>query len=363
MRDTGIGIAAGKYGQLFDKFSQLDASINRRYGGTGLGLAISKQLAELMGGQSGVTSEEGKGSEFWFTARLCKQTPVEHPQAPANPATHELQKLLAGRKMRVLVAEDNITNQQVTLGILKRLGLRADAVANGAEVLKALATLPYDLVFMDLQMPVMDGIEATRQIRQRQAPSLNPDLPIIAVTAYAMTGDRERCLTAGMNDYVAKPVSPQALADVLCQWLPLDAEAASQPTSASPPVLAVGSAREPAPRVFDQPGFMARMLGDETLAHEILICFLQNLPRQLDTLSDALHAGDASAIASTAHSLKGAAANISAEALRTVADTLEQAARAEDLPSAKAHLAALETQCVRLREIISRVIENRREGG
>jgi len=375
--DTGIGIPADKIGLLFDKFNQLDASNTRQYGGTGLGLAISRQLAELMGGEAGVSSEEGKGSEFWFTVRLGKQAAGAHAEsippvdlsdvrvlivddnstnreilttrlvswgmrpleaqdgpealqtlfqalddndpfriamidmqmpgmdgdvlgriihadkrlsdtrmvmlvpigmhgdarrfqeigfasyatkpiryqelkailflvlmdpdeAAPQPITtrhsaHEMLNLFAGCKARILLAEDNIINQQITLGILKKLGLRADAVANGAEAISALATLPYDLVLMDVRMPEMDGFEATMRIRNDEMKkkeiekyaSLSP-IPIIAVTAHALQGDRERCLDAGMNDYITKPVSPKALAGVLNKWLPKGIASISQ---------------------------------------------------------------------------------------------------------------------------------------
>ena len=232
VRDTGIGIPADRLGRLFNKFSQVDASTTRQYGGTGLGLAISKQLAGLMGGEAGASSLEGKGSEFWFTARLGQPTgeaPAEsRPAAPRRDAralvdddhaTH-CGKLhpFADRKARVLVAEDNITNQQVAVGILTRLGLRAEVAANGAEALKALETLPYDLVLMDVQMPEMDGLEATRQIRAPQSRVLNRRVPIIALTAHAMQGDRERCLAAGMDDHLAKPVGTAALLAALEKW-------------------------------------------------------------------------------------------------------------------------------------------------
>jgi CheY-like chemotaxis protein len=127
--------------------------------------------------------------------------------------------------VRILLAEDNITNQQVAVGILKKLGLRADAVANGAEAVKALEALPYDLVLMDVQMPEMNGLEATRHIRNPQSAVRNHQIPIIAMTAGAMQGDREKCLEAGMNDYVSKPISPQALAEALDKWLPREAAA------------------------------------------------------------------------------------------------------------------------------------------
>ncbi len=225
VRDTGIGIAEDKLGLLFDKFSQVEASTTRRYGGSGLGLAISKQLTELMGGEVGVTSIADKGSEFWFTARLGTQPERAQvgPMPPPNsrrPTPGEMRNKFAGRAGRILVAEDNATNQLVAIGMLKQLGLRADAVANGKEVIRALETIPYDLVFMDVQMPEMDGLSATLQIRDPGSNVHNHQLPIIAMTARAMQGDREECLRTGMNDYIAKPLAPAALAQVLELWLP-----------------------------------------------------------------------------------------------------------------------------------------------
>jgi len=221
VRDTGIGIQADKLGQLFDKFSQVDTSMTRRYGGAGLGLAIAKQLAVLMGGDIGVTSEVDKGSEFWFTVRLSKQTrSLQQRSTTTRSAAHELLNLLADRHAHILVAEDNLTNQQVALSILKHLGLQADAVANGADALRVLDSQTYDLILMDVQMPVMDGMEATRQIRLAELAAGKPRLPIIAMTANAMRGDRDKCLEAGMNDYLSKPVSPQMFATVLDKWLP-----------------------------------------------------------------------------------------------------------------------------------------------
>jgi PAS domain S-box-containing protein len=217
VRDTGIGIPPDKLGLLFNQFTQADTSTTREYGGSGLGLAISKQLVELMGGEIGVESEEGKGSEFWFTLPL--KILSERRVITPRKTDAEITSLAFDSTKRILLVEDNIVNQKVALGILKKLGLKADTAANGLEALQALESEPYDLVLMDVQMPQMDGFEATQHIRDAQSKVLDHEIPIIAMTANAMQEDRERCLQAGMNDYVAKPVQAQVLAHVLVRWL------------------------------------------------------------------------------------------------------------------------------------------------
>ncbi len=226
--DTGIGISADKIDILFEKFTQVDASTTRRYGGTGLGLAISKQLAEMMGGRVGVQSTEGKGSEFWFTVRVAKRD--DKPRSNESdsilwPSEASLQVKIElpsfiDTKARILVAEDNIVNQKVALGILTKLGLNAEVVGTGEEAIQAAATGRFALVLMDVQMPFMDGLEAARRIRSAEAKLKRDMVPIIAMTAHALQGDRARCISAGMNDYLAKPISRRALCDTLARWLP-----------------------------------------------------------------------------------------------------------------------------------------------
>jgi len=219
--DTGIGIPADRLPALFTPFTQADGSTTRKYGGTGLGLAISRQLAQMMGGDIGAESAEGIGSTFWFTARFEKT--ARSAQSTVSPSLAGLRSTgpvgaLPG-KVRVLLAEDNLVNQRVALAMLRKLGYRTDVVANGRDAIKALKNFSYDLVLMDCQMPVMDGFEATRAIREKEADMKSEAVPIIALTASAMQADRERCLQAGMNDFIAKPVQPKELAEILARWL------------------------------------------------------------------------------------------------------------------------------------------------
>jgi CheY-like chemotaxis protein len=233
--DTGIGIPAELQSRLFHAFTQADGSATRRHGGTGLGLVISKQLVELMDGQIGLVSEPGKGSTFWFTVRLEKVSPeaqaeiphrvpsaaprriTAHRQPAPQPASRLAIQLASAATGRLLIVEDNIANQRVVLRQIEKLGYRADAVANGLEALEALARHPYALLLMDCQMPEMDGFAATAEIRRREGQARHT--PIVALTANVMRGEREKCLAAGMDDYLAKPVKVEDLADALARWL------------------------------------------------------------------------------------------------------------------------------------------------
>jgi PAS domain S-box-containing protein len=497
VRDTGIGIPKEKIGILFDKFTQADASTTRKYGGTGLGLAICKQLTELMGGEVSVISDEGKGSEFSFTARLAKQKegaktdlpafadlhtvrvlivddnttsreilvtymctwgmrPAETADGPSaikmllqavgvgdpfqiavldmqmpvmdgemlgraikadarlagtrlvmltslgtrenashfaetgfsacltKPARHQelkralslalssgqgktspqsqilvkhqppldVSSLFKGNKARILLAEDNITNQQVALGILKKLGLRADAVANGEEALKALGTLPYDLVLMDVQMPVMDGLEATRRIRDPLSDVRNHAVTVIAMTARAMQGDQEKCLSAGMNDYVSKPVMPQTLARVLEKWLKKQ-EGAQKNTNGNP-----GGTTRPSEQlvpklpVLDFAGLMERVMNDPDLAKAILEKFPNDISQRIRALKEFLKTSDRAGAEREAHSIKGASASIGGEALRAEASVIEKAAEAGDLVTADMRMPELVLRFNQLKDAI-----------
>jgi len=236
--DTGMGIPPEIQAKLFQPFTQADASTTRRFGGTGLGLAISKRLVERMEGEIGVESAPGKGSTFWFTVRL----PVCDPQA-LEPKSRSWWPTYAespsappqAARIRLLLAEDNPVNRKVAEGMLHRMGYRVDVAVDGAEAVAAARSTRYDAILMDCQMPNMDGFEATRQIRRHERGGQRT--PIIAMTANALAGDRERCLAAGMDDYLSKPVTGAALARTLESWLNLPVGPAaipSAPTEAAP---------------------------------------------------------------------------------------------------------------------------------
>lgn len=213
VKDTGIGLSHDTSAKLFQPFSQADASTSRKYGGTGLGLAISKRLVELMGGRIWVDSEEGKGSTFHFTIRAKES---DDPSEMIKPEVIRKEEPKAAKDLHILLAEDNLVNQRIAILMLRKLGYIADSVANGLEVINALDKQKYDLIFMDVQMPEMDGLEATREIRKRW-PLNGPR--IIALTAHAIEGDKEKCLEAGMDDYLCKPISLESLKEALERFL------------------------------------------------------------------------------------------------------------------------------------------------
>jgi two-component system sensor histidine kinase/response regulator len=480
--DTGIGIPADRMSLLFKSFSQVDASTTRKFGGTGLGLAISKKLSEMMGGQIGLESKEGKGTTVWFTALFEKQPakgevthsssadlrglktlvvgdkaanralllekllswgclPEEAPDGEramgalekaidvhlpfdllvwdreepdrgegelarkikADPRLGKTQlvMLAAGgnrgdakavqemgfeayltgplkdsqlrdclalvvsrkscdktglrpivtrhlvaedkkRRIRILLAEDNIVNQKVALHILEKMGYRADTVANGKEVLSSWERVPYDLILMDVQMPEMDGFEATQAIRQREKET-GGHLPIVAMTAHALKGDRERCLEAGMDDYVPKPIQPQALVEVIGRWVEREISRKNEDPRIEPP--------DPG-EVFDRKGVLERLDGDEALSREILGMFLKDVPRQMERLREQLKEGDLSALELQAHSLKSAALNIGGNGLQKASQEAEIAAKNGDLERARGLVEKIQREFERLETVL-----------
>ena len=214
--DTGIGIAPELVGKLFSAFEQADNSTTRQYGGTGLGLAITRKLAQLMGGDAGVASTPGSGSRFWFTAWLVKNTSATAAEAPRSSGAAEETLARECRGRRVLLAEDEAVNREITLELLEDVGLVVEIAEDGLAALEQAAGKDYDLILMDMQMPAMDGLEATRRIRQM---ARGADVAIVAMTANAFAEDKARCIEAGMNDFIAKPVEPQALFSTVLKCL------------------------------------------------------------------------------------------------------------------------------------------------
>ncbi|MCK4761557.1 MAG: response regulator [Candidatus Aminicenantes bacterium] len=487
VKDTGIGIPKERQDMLFKAFVQADNSTTRQYGGTGLGLAISKQLAELMGGEIGVESEEGTGASFWFTAVFKKQPGLKAPReimkdvkgkrilvADANATNRgfitlqlhswgcrcqeardggsvldylraaakldnpfsaavidmqipgmeietlikEIKKdplladvvlvmmthidknenvsaleglglstylvkpikqsnlydclakvLSAGiaphkavhresgkpaapaaetpadkKKVRILVVEDNLTNQKVAMGFLKMLGYRAEVAPDGMEAIRVLEEGNFDLVLMDCQMPRMDGYQATEYIRQQG----NKDIPIIAMTAHAMKGDREKCLAAGMNDYLTKPVNPKKLGAVIEKWL--------SGTDVEPEEMVDRIIRDKdVEEIFDKEGLIERVMGDEAFAVEILEECFDELPQLVASLKEASANADAGEIKLYSHTIKGVAANVGAMALQKSAARIESAARTEDIEKASSLLPQVEKDLEEFREVIKKM--------
>jgi two-component system sensor histidine kinase/response regulator len=248
------------------------------------------------------------------------------------------------RKIRILLAEDNVVNQQVALKILEKIGYRADAVANGQEAIESLESVPYDLVLMDCQMPEMDGYEATRHIRDATSAVRNHRVPIVAMTANAMQGDRQKCVDAGMDDYVSKPVEPDELAQVIDRWLPAE-PAVPKKVPPVPP---------PANEVFDRDDLVRRLGGDKQMASQILKTFMQDAPNQLTTLREDLEAKDHAQAERHAHTLKGAAGNVGARALKDAAGRAQEAARAEDIDELSRTVEAIELELGNLQSLLSK---------
>ena len=344
VRDTGIGLSQQQRELLFQSFQQADNSITRKYGGSGLGLSISKRLVELMGGRIGLDSRPGIGSTFWFTACLglghanSSQQGVKielnGTQTPStnHPAVQALSPAVELRGARVLLVEDNELNQEVATEFLNAIGLQVELAENGAIALHKIQHQPYDIVLMDMQMPVMDGLSATRAIRK--LPGLQ-QLPILAMTANAMAIDRERCFEAGMNDHIAKPIDPEQLLAKLRHWI--------KPSARPVADVATGHAtarRQPAPDADDPcwkalaqvDGLDSRLGlrqagGRKPLYLSLLTKFVTDQANAPDQLAQAIARSDWDLAERTAHTLKGVAAQVGALTLSDAAQRLEQAVR------------------------------------
>ncbi len=352
VQDTGIGIPAKVLPGLFQAFEQADASTTRKYGGTGLGLAITRRLAALMGGESGAESTPGEGSLFWLTARLGRGRGVMPCTAVAPRENAESLLRQRYRGVRLLLAEDNEINREVALELLHSVGLDVDTAENGTDAVAKVMRNDYALILMDVQMPEMDGLEATRAIRLLPGWEKRP---IIAMTANAFADDRRLCEDAGMNDFIVKPVDTGHLFDTLLQWL----EAGK---AVAPPLAAAGSASSaatPAPAaaandLADLPGIdttvgLRYIAGNKVRYREILRKFrAQYGPEFIAEFRRLREDNDWSTVLRMAHTLKSVARSIGAAALGDMAEQLEQAVEGSDHPAARRQEDVLEGELARI---------------
>ena len=320
IRDSGIGMGERELNEVFEAFTQADGSTTRKYGGSGLGLAICQRLVTLMGGEITVESAPDAGSRFDFQLELPLARPDEVAEYAPSPADEPPPPLFERR--RVLLVEDNRTNQQVARELLEGVGLEVALAENGAVALNVLEHDAFDLVLMDIQMPEMDGYRATEAIRHQ---SRFADLPIIAMTAHALSGDRERCLRAGMNDHIAKPIEPRLLYQTLSHWLPVDGETAVNPT--------IEPDTTPLPTTL--PGIdlelaLTKVRGNHRLLRKLLVEFHQDHHDAGRRLSAALEEGQDEEAQRIAHTLKGAAGALGAVILSQAAAALEGTLKREE---------------------------------
>jgi CheY-like chemotaxis protein/HPt (histidine-containing phosphotransfer) domain-containing protein len=341
VKDTGIGVAPDKLQTIFEPFVQADGSMTRKYGGTGLGLTISRRLSRLMGGHAWAESTPGRGSTFFFTARglVVEDDKVTRWQGDKVTEEEAGPPVTLSSPLRVLLAEDHPVNQQVAALLLQRLGHSVAIVGSGRAALAALAAEAFDLVLMDVQMPDLDGLEATAALREREK-STGRRVPVIALTAHAMKGDRERCLAAGMDAYLTKPLQPEALRQALRG-------------------LCGGVGHQPGGPVLDRAAFLARVGGQVGLVRQVVEMFEADWPRRVAALRGALAAEDAAGLAKIAHGAVGALGALAAQEAVGTASRLEALARGGDLASVAGSLAELERQGERLRAALAELV---REG-
>ncbi|MGE3343846.1 MAG: ATP-binding protein [Vicinamibacterales bacterium] len=316
VRDTGVGIDRDALSRLFRPFTQADSSMSRRYGGTGLGLAISDRLTRLMGGSIAVHSVEGEGSEFTVVVPVTEVSADTLPPRAESRVSHVSPE--AAARVRALIVEDNPANQVVAAAMLRRLGIRADKAATGKEAVEAVARVPYDVILMDCQMPEMDGYEAARQIRALAEREGRPRVPMIAMTANVLKGERERCLAAGMDDFLPKPVRLPELSAALEHWVPgLTAPAVADVGGSE------GTSHTPVPRqASERIAALRDMLGTEWA--ETVRVFESHSRETVELLRGAAAAGDTRELYRLAHLLRGGASMMGAAGVETLAAGIER---------------------------------------
>jgi TMAO reductase system sensor TorS len=333
--DSGIGIPENKQSTLFERFTQLETSDDKKYGGTGLGLAISKQLVELMTGEIYLESSSEKGSRFIFNLPLEVSTALDQMSAVSKDSIYDQsvsEQLTC--QARILIVEDNVVNQRVVQGILEKMGIVVELADNGQQALEKLSATDYDLVFMDIRMPVMDGFQASRSIRKEMTSVTKKDIPIIAMTASVMQEDQDKCFQAGMNDFMAKPVDPKGIGQMLKKWIPgLCSDTANPGNNHSLPITsstAEGSETPTQPMYLDYEHLVADMSGDIQITEDILALFLADMPKLIKLLNYNHFQGETEKAKNLAHKIKGAALNTRANKLSEQARFVEECYMKQD---------------------------------
>ena len=345
VRDTGVGIPDESLHRIFTRYHQSDAGSHRTSGGNGLGLAITKQLVDLMGGELGVKSEPSAGTSFHVGIDL-HPGPEDTLRVADSTGTGDL---LIREGTRVLVAEDNPTSRMVTEALLKKLSCDVDIAIDGREALQKANDNDYDIVFMDCYMPLMDGFQATQRIRKSKE---NEELPIIALTASVTEEDRVRCLEAGMNDTIGKPVRISMIAKALERWVPVSGSRSTRPVSSLPP-----------PATLDL--HMVRQLvsfdgEDDGFIQDVMVGYVEQLQDSVARLGRALKDGDMDAVHLTAHSIKGASKQLGAA---RVGDLLGAIEREHDVPAAKQILAQIDREVPKVAAAVQSLLRRSRRAG
>lgn len=352
VKDTGIGIPREKQAGIFESFSQADGSTTREFGGTGLGTAISKQLVELMGGEIGFDSEPGKGTTFRFTLTFAKPDITVQPAPSPAPTEDRIRedKDLSG--LNILLVEDYPTNQMIARQHLSSAGCRVLTAENGNQAVALFKEYEFHLILMDIQMPEMDGYQATEQIRRhesRRDGSLPGDappsrIPIIAMTAHAVKGYRERCLNAGMDDYITKPLKKSHLIHMVRKWAPGNGQPTDHGRETEAPRHTSGG-----PVPFDAVTALEEFEGDRAFLEELLEEFFETVSEQLADIETAVKSQDMDVIAAQAHSIKGGAANLTAFPLSTSAHNLELAGKSGNLSGCEPLFLELKNEFIRFK--------------
>jgi len=354
IKDSGVGIEQEKQELIFSAFTQADGSTTRQYGGTGLGLTICQELVQAMGGKIWVESTEGEGATFCFTALFAVGNPRElHAE---KQHTARAKKFTAS----ILVAEDNITNQLVAMGMLEYLGCRVEVVDNGLEAVQAVEKNNYDLIFIDCQMPVMNGYDATENIRKLEREKGKNKTPIIALTAQAMKGDREHCLAIGMDDYISKPFTEKQLEGVLSTWLPRQEIAIPEKINAT--------TKKESPQ---EPGFLhidkkqidllkkIQQPGKPDVLERLFTSFQKSSREILQSLHRAAANNDIEILSQSAHSLKSSSANFGAMRLSDLCRELEFSVKENRVTNPVQSVQEIETEYAAVAAELQQVLNER----